>query len=910
MNTKIYINFLKQLSITVFTSSMLFPLAYADLTDSILKGIKSGERTIRDEVTSLKTIPVPEPSNLYDFVKNKQKAIELGKALFWDMKVGSDSVQACASCHFNAGADSRTKNQFSPGLTGSLQDASPNPDNTFAAGMGPNFHLGASDFPLHLKADSVLFNSEVLRDTNDVISSQGVHFSQKQPAPEIPEYKIESTSYAWIDATSGNYISSMSDEDVRIIPIGFEFRFYNDAYTDVTVSSNGYLTLDRPSFASGGSVENPAIPDKRERNNIIAPYWDDFDPGFARGVYTLLEGAAPNRRLTLTWFEFFHADSDYYPNSGPATFQVTLYEGTNEIIYRYQDVDLGTPVLNNGASATVGVEYKDGSFGTQYSFNQPVIQNNTALRVYALPTTPVPVASQDDPDGFQVGGINTRRVEPRNTPTVINAVFNHRQFWDGRASNIFNGVNPFGDNDPYAFVYRTDAFENLVPVNVSIDNASLASQAVGPPVSSLEMSTDGRTWREIGKEFLGPGAELPRETCRRMVGLRPLSGQLVHPTDSVLGHLSAYPNPGLTVDNYETMIKQAFNIVWWWSDQLVKINADGSRTIVYPYGQISTENTFTQMEMNFSLFFGIAVQLYEATLIADDSPVDRFLDGDQYALTQQELVGFHLADDEGRCINCHGRGEFTYAAVSRVDIRGLTRIRRGDLIDEGFNNIGVRSTLEDLGVGGVDPMGKPLSFARDTHLTGTNYNKINPIDDQVASNLGVDGAFKIPTLRNVELTAPYFHNGGESTLEDVIDFYFRGGNFRRFQANPNLEDHPHPVIGFDAERVYESEITGLGILRGDLATSGPGVDDPSKGLDDADRASLVAFLKALTDERVRLQKAPFDHPQLFVPTGHPGDQFVVDDDGTGNATDNLMEIPAVGASGAPEQPTFNDNLAN
>ncbi len=52
------------------------------------------------------------------------------------------------------------------------------------------------------------------------------------------------------------------------------------------------------------------------------------------------------------------------------------------------------------------------------------------------------------PQGFQVGGVNTRRVEPRNTPSVINAVFNHRQFWDGRAENVFNGVNHLGQRDP------------------------------------------------------------------------------------------------------------------------------------------------------------------------------------------------------------------------------------------------------------------------------------------------------------------------------------------------------------------------------------------------------------------------------------------------------------------------------
>ena len=249
------------------------------------------------------------------------------------------------------------------------------------------------------------------------------------------------------------------------------------------------------------------------------------------------------------------------------------------------------------------------------------------------------------------------------------------------------------------------------------------------------------------------------------------------------------------------------------------------------------------MEANFSLFFGLAVQLYEATLVSDDSPVDRFLDGDDNALSQAELVGFHIADDEGRCLNCHGQGEFTFAAVSRVEARGITRIRRGDLIDEGFNNIGVRPTLEDLGVGGVDPFGRPLAFARQRHL-----GLLAASAEELAADLGVDGAFKLPTLRNMALTAPYFHNGGEATLEDVLDFYFRGGNFRTFDLV-----NAHPIIGFSADRSQTSPITGLGILRGELLNSGP-------GLDDVDKANLAAFLRALTDPRVVNRQAPFDGP--------------------------------------------------
>ena len=772
------------LSFGLIAWGVLFSTAYADLSREILEGIEDGTRKIRPEVFSLKHVPVPEPSNLHEFVKSKKAAIVLGKALFWDTRLGSDGVQACASCHFKAGADNRTKNQLSPGLRGANQDASPDPDHSFEDGKGANFHLSLADFPHHMLSDPTLFSeanltgpnghtetfiTDVERDTNDVVSSQGVHFSE------------------FVDAESGQVVDT---------------------------------------------------------------------------------------------------------------------------------------------------------------------------------TTEAP-----DPDGFHVAGVNTRRVAPRNTPTVINAVFNVRQFWDGRVGNIFNGVNSFGTRDPHAFVYQRPPGKRrgLEPVRVRIDNGSLASQALAPPVNNMEISADGRTWIEIGDKFISNRPELPRKKGHRVKNLKPLASQIVHPDDSVLGELSAYPEPGLKVGSYRRLIRQAFRSKWWGSRAYVRINEDGSRTIVsHPRCKnagshdksCDGEKVYSQMEMNFSLFFGLAVQLYQATLIADDTPVDRFLDGDPHALTESELIGFHIADDEGRCINCHGGPELTFASHTRIfgnpDIvdaegnplhpgQGTTRIRRNNLIDEGFNNIGVRPTLEDLGVGGVDELGEILSFARRKHLGVITEDPVSGqfvSQEELDADLGADGAFKIPGLRNVELTAPYFHNGGEATLEDVIDFYFRGGNFRKFaptQLTDCASDIPpdiarlkdHPVQGFNAERTAEVIITGLGILRGPLANSGPGADthpvgdcepgdgfseggtDPHDGLDDADRVNLVAWMKALTDERVRYSMAPFDHPQLFVPNGHPGDHLVVAEDATGKASDQLIEIPAVGADGlgAP-LPSFIENLAD
>ena len=71
---------------------------------------------IPTDLAPFSSIPVPEPDNLTQFVANKTKVIELGKALFWDVQVGSDSVQSCATCHFHAGSDNRSKNQISLGL--------------------------------------------------------------------------------------------------------------------------------------------------------------------------------------------------------------------------------------------------------------------------------------------------------------------------------------------------------------------------------------------------------------------------------------------------------------------------------------------------------------------------------------------------------------------------------------------------------------------------------------------------------------------------------------------------------------------------------------------------------------------------------------------------------------------------
>ena len=88
--------------------------------------------------------------------------------------------------------------------------------------------------------------------------------------------------------------------------------------------------------------------------------------------------------------------------------------------------------------------------------------------------------------------------------------------------------------------------------------------------------------------------------------------------------MSRWPNRGLTPRTYDEMIKVAFHERWWRSSKLIRVNLDGSKLIVdTPDNDPKTEE-YTLIQYNFSLFFGIAVQLYEATLISDDTPWDRF----------------------------------------------------------------------------------------------------------------------------------------------------------------------------------------------------------------------------------------------------------------------------------------------
>jgi hypothetical protein len=160
----------------------------------------------------------------------------------------------------------------------------------------------------------------------------------------------------------------------------FDIRFCGEVFpagSTFYVGSNGVVGF------VGDDMDDPinqAVPDAVRPNCLIAPLWDNL-AGYADGdVYLDVDGTAPERRWYITYSPW------HFYNSGidPIEFQVVVFETeltsvNNTVEFHYRDVE-GDSWRDNGASATVGLENRAGADAGRYSFDQPVIPNEFAVR--------------------------------------------------------------------------------------------------------------------------------------------------------------------------------------------------------------------------------------------------------------------------------------------------------------------------------------------------------------------------------------------------------------------------------------------------------------------------------------------------------------------------------------------------
>lgn len=203
-----------------------------------------------------------------------------------------------------------------------------------------------------------------------------------------------------------------------------------------------------------------------------------------------------------------------------------------------------------------------------------------------------------------------------------------------------------------------------------------------------------------------------------------------------------------------------------------------------------------------------SIASFERTIISGNSPFDQYqYGGNNEALTTTQIRGLDLFRNKGRCVSCH-RIEETQALF----------------IDNRFHNIGI---------GFKKIQGKENSTAQgflkqkraETNKSSKDFVDIAVLTNAEVSELGRFavtenpthvGAFKTSTLRNIELTAPYMHDGSLQELEDVVDFYNNGGRV----------NETDPLSNFLAGGIRPLNLS------------------------DVEKADLVNFLKALTSPEI------------------------------------------------------------
>jgi cytochrome c peroxidase len=178
---------------------------------------------------------------------------------------------------------------------------------------------------------------------------------------------------------------------------------------------------------------------------------------------------------------------------------------------------------------------------------------------------------------------------------------------------------------------------------------------------------------------------------------------------------------------------------------------------------------------------GQAIAAYERTLVAGEAPLDRYLAGDQRALSEAAQRGFVLFRGQARCTRCHTFTE-----------------RLPFFTDFDYHNTGVaarhpafaRLAKEALSIA-EQPNAKALIDKLALREGGQELGRM-----LVSYQILDLGSYRTPSLRNIALTAPYFHDGSAKTLADVVRFYNEGG-----KDNPNLHWDLLPLdLAEDAQR--------------------------------------------------------------------------------------------------------------
>ncbi len=190
------------------------------------------------------------------------------------------------------------------------------------------------------------------------------------PGPDQYGYQCQSgAEFVYIDAT--NDTGLYEDDGTILVDLPFAFTFYGRSYQQIALSSNGTLqfTTENPAFANECLNNGPV----QGMGEMIAPYWDDLDLTFSGFLETAVTGDSGSQIFTIEW-----DDIPPFGSSGDTvTFEVQLHEGSNDLVFLYQDV---TRTQGNlGGSATVGLQSETLGNTLQHGCDQLVLTNGQKI---------------------------------------------------------------------------------------------------------------------------------------------------------------------------------------------------------------------------------------------------------------------------------------------------------------------------------------------------------------------------------------------------------------------------------------------------------------------------------------------------------------------------------------------------
>lgn len=193
-----------------------------------------------------------------------------------------------------------------------------------------------------------------------LLSISGTSYAVGFPGPDSFGYEGSTIPLNLRDvSTTGNDVGlDNADDDTATAPIGFSFDYYGSSYTNVEISSNGFITFTPTGDAECCSGES--IPDASSPNNIIAGWWEDLDPGEGGIIRTATVGAPGDREFIVGFYDVRDNDD---PDNVVNTFEIILHEATGDIELAIEDIQ-----FDDVDDKVVGIENADGTDGIEVIF--------------------------------------------------------------------------------------------------------------------------------------------------------------------------------------------------------------------------------------------------------------------------------------------------------------------------------------------------------------------------------------------------------------------------------------------------------------------------------------------------------------------------------------------------------------